>query len=76
MRDLDLPGDMALAWDALPRVPLLVIFNEGNEEFPASARVLFDISAPGYLLTEDLSALLEIAAVRILEGVGALGIRE
>lgn len=72
-RRVDVPGDVAAAWDALPRLPLLVIFNERDEEFPASARMLFDITAPTYLPTEDLSVLAEIAAVRILEAVGALG---
>ena len=69
-RELDLPGDVAAAWEVLPRVPLLIIFNEADEEFPASARVLFDITAPNYLPTEDLSALAEIAADRLLEEVG------
>lgn len=63
------PGDVAAAWYALPRVPLLFIFNEADEEFPASARMLFDISAPNYLPTEDLSVLAEIAAHRILSGL-------
>ncbi|MEJ5185899.1 MAG: DUF3786 domain-containing protein [Candidatus Geothermincolales bacterium] len=68
----DLPGDLAIVWKVLPRVPLLVIFNERDEEFPASARVLFDASAPNYLPTEDLSVLAEIAVARILEELGAL----
>jgi hypothetical protein len=71
-RILKLTGDLAFAWHVLPRVPLLVIFNEGDEEFPASARVLFDISAPNYLPTEDLSILAETAAERLLEDLGAL----
>jgi len=68
-RALDLPGDVAAAWEVLPRVPLLIIFNEKDEEFPASARVLFDITAPDYLPTEDLSVLAEIAVVRLLEEI-------
>jgi hypothetical protein len=68
-RPLELPGDMAIAWDVLPRVPLLIIFNEADEEFGASARVLFDISAPGYLPTEDLSVLAEIAVERLMAGL-------
>jgi hypothetical protein len=68
-RTLDLPGDVAAAWYVLPRVPLLIIFNEADEEFPASARMLFDISAPGYLPTEDLSVLAELAAHRLLEQI-------
>jgi hypothetical protein len=62
----DLPGDVVASWRVLPRVPLLIIFNEADDEFPASARVLFDASAPGYLSTEDLSELAEIAAERLL----------
>ncbi|MGQ9703703.1 MAG: DUF3786 domain-containing protein, partial [Actinomycetota bacterium] len=71
-REVELPGDVAAAWDVLPRVPLLLVFNEADEEFPASARVFFDASAPNYLPTEDLSVLAELAALRILESVGAL----
>lgn len=70
---VDLPGDVAAAWYVLPRVPLLLVFNEGDEEFPASARVFFDASAPHYLPTEDLSVLAELAALRLLEESGALG---
>jgi hypothetical protein len=71
-RQVDLNADIALAWDALPRVPLLIIFNEKDEEFPASARVLFDVSAPNYLPTEDLSVLAEIAVLRLLEELGVI----
>lgn len=69
-RRLDLPGDVAAAWDVLPRVPLLLIFNERDEEFPASAKVLFEASAPGYLPTEDLSVLAELAAARLIKDLG------
>ena len=68
----DLPGDLTFVWKVLPRVPLLVVFNERDDEFPASARVLFDATAPNYLPTEDLSVLAELAAKRILEEVVAL----
>ncbi len=72
-RPVDVPGDVAAAWDVLPRVPLLLVFNEADEEFPASARIFFDVTAPNYLPTEDLSVLAELAALRILEETGALG---
>ena len=71
-RLLELPGDVSLAWEVLPRVPLLIIFNEADEEFPASARVLFDATAPDYLPTEDLSVLAGLAAFRLLDELGAL----
>jgi Domain of unknown function (DUF3786) len=65
----DVPGDIAVAWYALPRVPLLLIFNEADEEFAAGARMLFDISAPDYLPTEDLSVLAEIATQHLLSAL-------
>ncbi len=68
-RILELTGDLAFAWEALSRVPLLVIFNEKDDEFPAGARMLFDISAPDYLPTEDLSVLAEIATDHLLKGL-------
>ena len=68
-RGVELPGDEAFAWEALPRVPLLVIFNEADEEFPASARMLFDASAPSYLPTEDLEELAGLAARKLLAQV-------
>ena len=68
-RPLELPGDIAAAWDVLPRVPLLIIFNEADEEFAASARMLFDASAPSYLPTEDLATLAEMAVERLLNEI-------
>ncbi len=66
---VDITGDIAFKLFVLPRVPLLIIFNEQDEEFAASARVLFDISAPNYLPTEDLSILAELATAHLLENL-------
>jgi len=66
---VDITGDTAFKLFVLPRVPLLIIFNEQDEEFAASARVLFDISAPNYLPTEDLSILAELATDHLLENL-------
>jgi hypothetical protein len=41
----------------LPRVWLAVVLHLADEEFPASANVLFDASASHYLPTEDLAVL-------------------
>jgi hypothetical protein len=71
-RPTELPGDVAVSWDVLPRVPLLIIFNERDDEFPASARILFDITASDYLPTEDLSVLAELAVHHILGKLGAV----
>ena len=51
---LDL-ADSSFRFHALPRVPLAVLLWTGDEEFPPSVQILFDVSAGGYLPTEDLA---------------------
>ena len=50
-------GDAAYSFLALPRVPLVVIYWEGDEEFSPTARVLFDASAGHYLPVDGLAVL-------------------
>lgn len=50
-------GDAAFRFWALPRIPLAVIYWVGDEEFPASAQVLFDASARSYHDLEILAHL-------------------
>ena len=42
-------GDASFAFRALPRVPMLIVYWLGDEEFSPTARVLFDESVPHYL---------------------------
>ena len=53
---LDL-GDAAFAFDALPRVRVAAVYYAGDEDFPASANVLFDASASHYLPTDALAGV-------------------
>ncbi len=50
-------GDAAYSFWALPRVPLLVAYWLGDEDFPPSARVLFDASAGSHLPTDACAVL-------------------
>jgi hypothetical protein len=50
-------GDLAFSFHALPRVPILLVCWRGDEEFPASAKLLFDGSAGRHLPT-DVCAIL------------------
>ncbi len=50
-------GDAAYSFRALPRVPLLVAYWLGDEDFPSSARVLFDASAGNHLPTDACAVL-------------------
>ena len=42
---------------AFPRVPIIMIFWSGDEEFPPEARILFDSTISTYLSTEDVAVL-------------------
>jgi hypothetical protein len=50
-------GDAAFAFDALPRVCVAAVYYAGDEDFPASANVLFDASAIHYLPTDALGGV-------------------
>lgn len=46
---LELSYDFFCSIDALPRVPLLLLFNEADEDFPAQSTVLFENRVQHYL---------------------------
>ena len=50
-------GDAAFAFRVLPNVPLSVVWWNGDDEFPATATVLFDRVAGVYLPTDGLAIL-------------------
>lgn len=60
-------GDASFTLFAFPKVPITFIIWEGDEEFPPSARVLFDPSITGYLPLEDIVVIAKLAAARILK---------
>jgi hypothetical protein len=49
--------DVASTIPALPKVPLLLLFNDADDEFPAACSVLFERRAAGYLDMECLAML-------------------
>jgi len=59
------PGALAYRFQALPRMPLLVVYWEGDEDLPGSFQVLFDASASHYMPT-DGCALLGSSLCRML----------
>ena len=60
-------GDVAFTVDAFPRVPVTVIFWEGDDEFPARASFLFDASIPAFLPTEDITLTCQMLAIRLVK---------
>lgn len=52
--ELDISYDLVMKFDALPRISLLLLFNDSDEEFPADCSVLFQKQAEYYLDPESL----------------------
>jgi len=48
-------GDAGYAFQVLPRLKLAVSMWAGDDEFPAQAQVLFEETAPHYLITDGLA---------------------
>ncbi len=63
-------GDAAFAFDALPRARVAAVYYAADEDFPASANVLFDAAASHYLPTDALAGV-GSALVDRLTGVEA-----
>ena len=53
--DAGMPYDLSVRFEALPRVSLLLLFNERDDEFPAGCTVLFNRPAESYLDPESLA---------------------
>jgi len=60
------PAEVAYLLPALPRVPVLLLFWDGDEEFPARASLLLDRDVLDYLDQEALVFLAEALVARLL----------
>ena len=60
--------DLSIQFDALPRIPLFLRFNDRDDEFPAQCTVLFRRSAEHYLDMECLAILGTFLTGRLLKG--------
>jgi len=61
---LDL-ADASFRFLAFPRLSVAALLWEGDEDFPAQARILFDANASHYLPTEDLAGVGDWLAHRL-----------
>lgn len=59
-------GDAGLVFNTFPRISLLLIYWQADEEFPASASILFDASASHYLNVFELKMLASEVVTRII----------
>ncbi|MFO8048605.1 MAG: DUF3786 domain-containing protein [Desulfosudaceae bacterium] len=53
--DMEVNCDGVFVFEALPRVSLMLMFNDADEEFPADCSLLFDNAADKYLDAESLA---------------------
>jgi hypothetical protein len=60
-------GDASFLFRTLPHLWLATILYLADDEFPASAQVLFDASASHYLPTEDIAVLGGLLASRLIK---------
>ncbi|MDQ1301115.1 MAG: hypothetical protein QG637_1036, partial [Chloroflexota bacterium] len=58
-------ADTAYRFPAFPRLAVAALLWEGDEDFPAQARILFDAHAGHYLPTEDLAGIGDWLAHRL-----------
>jgi hypothetical protein len=61
--------DLSVKFEALPRVPLYLSFNDQDEDFPAQCNLLFEKSAEQYLDSKSLFALGTFLAGRLIMAV-------
>lgn len=52
---MELSYDLSMQFNALPRLSMLLLFNDGDDEFPAKCKVLFQKHAEFYLDPESLA---------------------
>ena len=53
--DIEVTYDLSIQFDALPQVPVIVLFNDTDDEFPATCSILFEKRAESYLDAECLA---------------------
>ena len=60
-------GDVAVTIDAFARVPVTYVLWRGDEEFTPDGSVLFDKNVSDYLTNDDIHALTEIIAWKMVK---------
>jgi hypothetical protein len=63
-------GDAAFVFYALPRVPLLVNYWCGDEDFPSNCKILFDSSVSHYLPTDVCAILGSMLTRKLIKNRG------
>jgi hypothetical protein len=64
--EMDISYDVAMQLNALPKIPVLLLFNDVDEEFPAVCSVLFQKNIEIYLDMETVALIGNILAKRLI----------
>jgi len=64
-------GDAGYTFQVLPRLKLAVLMWAGDDEFPSQAQVLFQESAPHYLITDGLAIVGSLLIGQIVKATKA-----
>ena len=64
--ELDLSYDVVMMFDALPKIPVLLLFNDQDDEFPAQCSVLFQQQTQDYLDMECVAGLGNVVAAQLI----------
>jgi len=64
--DMDVGCDLCRCFTPLPKMPLLLVFNDADADFPASASLLFEKRASTYLDAESQAILGHALSDRLL----------
>jgi len=73
--EMELPNDLSMRFEALPRVSLLMLYNEADEEFSAQCSVLFERCAERYLDAECLAMVGRLLFTNLETAAGGMPIR-
>lgn len=65
--DMDITCDLCRRFTPLPKIPLLLVFNDADDDFPASASLLFEKRASTYLDAESQAILGHALTNRLLD---------
>jgi hypothetical protein len=65
--DTEVSCQLAMRFQALPNIPIFLLFNDADEDFPAQATLLFQKNASSYLDTECLAMIGATLAYRLQE---------
>ncbi len=65
MSEMDLACDLCRLFIPLPKIPLLLVFNDADDDFPASASLLFEKRASTYLDAESQAILGHLLSNRL-----------